>query len=274
VGQISRSFNFNLINRSSYSQFSPSTYDIGLVAMIMTKVAIKKSINTVKYYKLDAIIPPDEAHLRQTEARMLQLDRHHLISQEYVLPIPYLCQIYHLLNLKHLESVHNFSLTGLKVGNIGQIHKTATGGSLAFETTLNNSLNILKIWRQPVVKAELTLHTPYTIELNIPVYNGQDITIIFNILPLGNNVHKLFIDIYSAILFPKPILKILLHGASCLTLFEDLPYLHKLAEKNLHHRVKANKISNHQTMQLFKQFVDLYGCELDRSPSIQSVAPE
>jgi hypothetical protein len=268
VGQISRSFNF--INRSSYSQFSQSTYDLGLVAMITKKVASKKSISTVKYYKLDAITPPDEAHLRQTEVRMLQLDRYHLISQEYVLPIPYLCQIYHLLNLKHLESVHNFSLTGLKVGNIGQIQKTATGGSLAFETTLNNSLNILKLWRHPVVKAELTLHTPYTIELNIPAYHGRNITIIFNILPLGNNVHKLFIDIYSAILFPKPILKMLLHGAACLTLFEDLPYLHKLAEKNLDRRIRSNKISNHQTMQLFKQFVDLYGCELDRSSSIQS----
>ncbi len=238
--------------------------------MITTKVEIEKSISTVKYYRLDAITLPDEAHLRQTEVRMLQLDRHHLISQEYVLPIPYLCQIYHLLNLKHLESVHNFSLTGLKLGNIGQIKKTPTGGSLAFETTLNNSPNILRLWRQPVVKVELTLHTPYTIELNIPVYNGQNVIIIFNILPLGNNVHKLFIDIYSSLLFPKSILQILLHCASCLTLFEDLPYLRKLAERNLHQRVSADKVSNHQTMQLFKQFVDLYGCELARVKSIQS----
>jgi hypothetical protein len=242
--------------------------------MITTKAKIKKSVNTVKYYKLDAITPPDEAHIRQTEIRMLQLDRHHLISQEYTLPVPYLCQIYHLLNLKHLESVHNFSLTGLKIGNISQIQKTATGGSLTFETTLNNSLNILKIWRQPVVKVELTLHTPYMIELSIPVYDSRNVTIIFNILPLGTNVHKLFIDIYSALLFPKSILQMLLHCASCLTLFEDMPYLHKLAGGSLHQRVRAKKISNHQTMQLFKQFIDLYGCELDRSPSIQSLAPE
>ena len=222
------------------------------------------SISTIKYYQLDAIAPPDEAYLRHTEERMLQLNKHHIISQSYILPIPYLCQIYHLLNLKHLESVHNFSLNGLKIGNIGQLEKTATGGSLKFETTLSSSLNILKIWRQPVVEVELILHTPYTIELSIPVYNGQNITIIFNILPLGNNAHKLFIDIYSAILFPKPILQILLHCACCLTLFEDLPYLHILAQRNLHHRVRHRKIYKNKTMQLFKHFVNLYGCGLDR----------
>jgi hypothetical protein len=236
--------------------------------MTKTKVRIErlqaKSISTIKYYQLDAIAPPDETYLRHTEGRMLQLNKHHIISQSYVLPIPYLCQIYHLLNLKHLESVHNFSLNGLKIGNIGQLEKTATGGSLKFETTLNPTLNILKIWRQPVVEVELTLHTPYTIELNIPVYNGQNISIIFNILPLGNNAHKLFIDIYTAILFPKPILQILLHCACCLTLFEDLPYLQTLAQRDLPHTVRHRKISENKTMQLFKHFVDLYGCGLDR----------
>jgi hypothetical protein len=236
--------------------------------MTTTKVRIErlqaKSISTIKYYQLDAIAPPDETYLRHTEGRMLQLNKHHLISQAYVLPIPYLCQIYHLLNLKHLESVHNFSLKGLKIGNIGQLKKTATGGSLKFETTLNPTVNILKIWRQPVVEVELTLHTPYTIELNIPVYNGQNIAIIFNMLPLGNNAHKLFIDIYTAILFPKPILQILLHCACCLTLFEDLPYFQTLAQRDLHHTVRHRKISKNKTMQLFKHFVDLYGCGLDR----------
>jgi hypothetical protein len=236
--------------------------------MIATKVEIErlkvKSVSTIKYYQLDAISPPDKAYLRHTEERMLQLNKHHIISQAYVLPIPYLCQIYHLLNLKHLESVHNFSLNGLKIGNIGQLEKTATGGSLKFETTLNPTVNILKIWRQPVVEVELTLHTPYTIELNIPVYNGQNVAIIFNILPLGNNAHKLFIDIYTAILFPKPILQILLHCACCLTLFEDLPYLHTLAQRDLHHAVRHRRISKNKTMQLFKHFVDLYGCGIDR----------
>jgi hypothetical protein len=240
--------------------------------MTMTKVKSKrlkvKSVSTIKYYKLDAIAPPDEVYLRHTEARMLQLNKHHIISQSYVLPIPYLCQIYHLLNLKHLESVHNFSLTGLKIGSIGQLEKTATGGSLKFETTLNPKLNVLKIWRQPIVEVELILHTPYTIELNVPVYNGQNITIIFNILPLGDNLHKLFIDIYSAMVFPKPILQILLHFASYLTLFEDMPYLRKLADEKLYPRVSKTIGNDRQTMQLIKRFVDLYGCDLD--PSIQT----
>lgn len=246
--------------------------------MTMTKVRTKssqtKSVSTIKYYKLDAIAPPDETYLRHTEGRMLQLDRHHIISQSYVLPIPYLCQIYHLLNLKHLESVHNFSLNGLKIGSIGQIETTTTGGSLKFETTLNPALNLLKIWRQPVVEVELTLHTPYTIELNIPVYHGRNITIVFNILPLDENSHKLFIDIYSAIFFPKPILQMLLHGAAYLTLFEDMSYLRKLADRNLADRVSRTIVSNHKTMQLFKRFVDLYGCGLDRCSRGEALGSE
>jgi hypothetical protein len=244
------------------------------MAMTTTKPRIKslqtKSISTIKYYKLDAIAPPDEAYLCHTERRMLQLNKHHIISQSYVLPIPSLCQIYHLLNLKHLESVHNFSLKGLKIGEIGQLEKTATGGSLKFETTLNPTLNILKIWRQPTVEVELILHTPYTIELNIPVYNDRHMTIVFNILPLGDNLHKLFIDIYSAIVFPKPILQILLHCASYLTLFEDMSYLRELADRNLYHRVSKMVVSDREPMQLFKRFVDLYGCSLDRPGSSQT----
>lgn len=230
-----------------------------------------KHISTLKYYKLNSVAPPHEAYLHKTEARMLQLDEHHLISQEYVLPIPYLCQIYHLLNLKHLESVHSFSLNGLKVADVSQFEATAIGGSIKFKTILNSSLNILRIWRQPVVEVELTLHTPYTIELDIPIYSDKKIVVMFNILPLGDDVHKLFIDMYSNLVFPKPIFQVFLHCASCITLLEDLPYLRKLANGNLRQLVNCDKVSNHKTMQLFKQFVDLYGSSLEQSQAMGAV---
>jgi hypothetical protein len=230
-----------------------------------------KDISTLKYYKLDSVAPPHQAYLNQTETRMLQLDEYHLISQEYVLPIPYLCQIYHLLNLKHLESVHSFSLNGLKVADVSQLEATAIGGSIKFKTILNSSLNILRIWRQPVVEVELTLHTPYTIELKIPIYSDKKIVVMFNILPLGNDAHKLFIDMYSNLVFPKPIFQVFLHCASCLTLLEDLPYLHKLANGNLRQLAKGDQASSHKTMQLFKQFVELYGSSLEQSQAIGAV---
>ena len=113
--------------------------------------------------------------------------------QEYFLPIPYFCQIYHLLNLKHLESVHSFSLSSLKVIDVSQLEATTIGGIIKFQTVIDSSSNMLSILRQPTIEVELTLHTPYTIELNIPVYNGKKIVVIFNILPLGNDEHKLFI---------------------------------------------------------------------------------
>lgn len=147
---------------------------------------------------------------------------------------------------------------------MSQFETTAIGGTIKFQTTLNSSLNLLRIWRQPVVEVGLTLHTPYTIELNIPIYNDREIAVMFNILPLGDSGHKLFIDIYSNVVFLEPILQILLHCASCITLFEDLPYLRKLANGNLRHLVKSNKVSNHKTMQLFKRFVDLYGSSLEQ----------
>jgi hypothetical protein len=230
-----------------------------------------KSMSTLKYYKLSSIAPPHEGYLDQTKARMLQLKKYHKISQEYILPIPYLCQVYHLLNLKHLENVHNLSLNGLKVGNVSQFEETTSGGSVKFKTTLERSLNVLRMWRQPIVEAELTLHTPYTIELAIPIYRGRKITIIFNILPLGDNAHKLFIDIYSDLEFPKPILQLVFHCAACVTLVEDLPYLYKLANGDLSRRVKSRGVSNRDTMQLFKRYVDLYGSSLEQPNSLGAV---
>jgi hypothetical protein len=190
-------------------------------------------------------------------SRMLELKEQHLISQVYTLPFPYLCQIYHLLNLKHLESVHRMSLGNLKVIGINGVNPTDTGGRLKFQTILENSVNILKMWRQPTVEVELVLHTPFTIELNIPAYNGKKIIVIFNVLPLTNNRHKFFIDIYSDLQWHKPLLKLLLHCASCLTLFEDLPYLENLARKKLD-RALNRELSQPINMWLFQRFVELY----------------
>ncbi|MBW4516135.1 MAG: hypothetical protein KME11_13050 [Timaviella obliquedivisa GSE-PSE-MK23-08B] len=229
-----------------------------------------ENISTLKYYKIDSGTPQHETYRHKTEARMLQLEKYHLITQEYILPIPYLCQIYHLLNLKHLESVHGFSLNNLKVTDVSQFKATASGGIIKFQTVLDSSLNVLKVLRQPIVEVALVLHTPYTIELNVPVYSGKKIAVIFNVLPLSNNEHKLFIDIYSNLPLPKPLLQILLHVASSLTLFEDLPYLSKLAQSNLNHSSKWGK-SDHKAMQLFNRFVELYGSSLQQPPAMGAV---
>lgn len=207
-------------------------------------------------------------YLDTTRARMTELQNYHMISQEYVFPFPYLCQIYHLLNLKHLEEVHSFSLSNLKIIKVSNFVPTAIGGVMKFQTALESPLNTLRIWRQPLVEVDLILHTPYTIELNIPAYNDKRIIVIFNILPLKDAEHKLFIDIYSNLSWPKPILQTLLHLASCLTVVEDLPYLQKLAEKNLDRVVRLSRIPDHDTMQLFKRFAELYG-----STSYSSVNP-
>lgn len=200
-----------------------------------------------------------EGYLCPTQDSRFELRKRHMISQEYILPFPYLCQIYHLLNLKHLETVHKFSLNNLRVINISSFQPTAIGGIIQFQTILESPMNALRIWRQPIVEVDLILHTPYTVELSIPVYNGKRITVMFYALPLNHREHQLFIEIYSDLDWPKPILQILLHLASCLTLFEDLPYLRNLGEKNIERLFNMNLASNHKTMLLFKRFVELYG---------------
>jgi hypothetical protein len=200
------------------------------------------------------------------QARMLELQEYHMISQEYLLPFPYLCQIYHLLNLKHLETIHGFSLNNLRVIKVSNIQPTTVGGMVKFQTVLDSHFNALRIWRQPIVEVQLVLHTPYTVELNIPVYNNKRIVVIFNVIPLTETEHKFLIDIYSNIPFPKFLLQVILHFASCLTLLEDLPYLKKLAQTHKDRLVNSSKHSNQDTMWLFKRFVDLYGSRIKQLP--------
>ncbi|MEH1914501.1 hypothetical protein [Nostoc sp.] len=200
-----------------------------------------------------------QEYLARTQANKLQLKKRHMISQEYILPFPYICQIYHLLNLKHLETVHRFSLNNLKILSISEFQITSAGGRITFQTILDSPANPLRIWRQPTVEVDLILHTPYTVELSIPVYNNKRIIVIFHAFPLNHSEHQLFIDIYSDLGWPKPLLQIILHFASCLTLFEDLPYLRALTEKNIERLFNLSRTSNHESALLFKRFVELYG---------------
>ncbi len=193
------------------------------------------------------------------QTNQFALKKRHMISQEYILPFPYLCQIYHLLNLKHLETVHNFSLNNLKILKVSHFQTTKIGGIIKFQTMLDSPANPLRIWRKPIVEVDLILHTPYTIELSIPVYNNKRIIVIFQAFPLTDKEHQLFIDIYSDLNWPKPLMQILLHFASCLTLFEDLPYLRNLTDTNVERLFKISKFSNHASNLLFKRFVELYG---------------
>lgn len=212
-------------------------------------------------YQLEGHPYREEVGQCGTPARRVNLPGQHFISQCYTLPYPYICQIYHLLNLKHLEHVHHFSLSNLRVINVSELQPTQIGGTIKFQTVLDSPFNPLRIWRQPVVEVELTLHTPQTVELRIPAYQGKQIIVLFNVLPINDNEHKFFIDIYSDLQWPRPVLQLLFHVAACLTLFEDLPYLQRLAERNIQRLVRLNRVSEHRTMWLFQRFVDLYGAE-------------
>lgn len=217
-------------------------------------------------------LSPHELFLRTAQTRMHELQDQHMIRQEYDLPFPQLCQIYHLLNLKHLENVHSFSLNNLRVLKVSHVQPTSIGGHIKFQTVLESPFNVLRIWRQPIVEVDLVLHSPYTVELSIPVYNEKRVTVLFNAIPLSNTEHKLLIDIYSDLPWPKPLLQALLHLSAFLTLFEDLPYLNKLAQRNLDRLFNSHRIPSHETMWLFGRFVSLYGSNIKALPSAKAIA--
>jgi hypothetical protein len=251
--------------------FTASFFFISWLSLKPEKSLNSGGLRTLQRYRSDLSLYQDEVAPCTAQARLLELQEQHLISQEYILPFPYLCQIYHLLNLKHLETIHNFSLNNLKVINVSAFQPTDSGGIIRFQTILDSPVNPLRIWRSPIVEVDLTLHNPYTVELSIPVYGNKRIVVIFNAIPISDSEHRLCIDIYSNLAWPRPFLQILLHFASCLTLFEDLPYLQKLAERNVDRLFSSSRASNHETMWLFKRFIDLYSSRIKPSQPMKVI---
>ncbi len=226
-------------------------------------------LDEIEAYQQQLISQPERRYLSAAQARMNELKSLHKISQRYVLPFPHICQIYHLLNIKHLENVHSFSLNDLRVIEVSEVTLTEIGGAIKFSTVLDSSVNVLRLWRQPVVEVDLVLHTPYMVELGLPVYREKRITVIFNVLPLDETNHEFLIDIYTDLKWPNWLLQSMFHIAASLTLIEDLPYLQKLTRINTERFIGAYPSSSHNMMRLFRRFVDLYGSTplLKESPS-------
>jgi hypothetical protein len=264
---------FGLIDRGiaafadGYFSLTECLSVLAILLLLLSWVSLKPQIEPEpEVDKSSSGVPfthPAEGHLAASKARMEELQPYHLISQSYLLPYPYLAQIYHLLNLKHLETIHSFSLNNLRIVRVSSLEKTEQGGIVKFETVLDSPFNVLRIWRQNIAEVQLTLHTPYTVELGIPVYGDKVITVLFNAIPLSDTEHQFCVDIYSNLRWYKPLMKLLLHFASILTLIEDLPYLEALTRKAQRlTQVKGDSLDrtvNHDMMWLFNRFVGLYG---------------
>ncbi|WP_156119797.1 hypothetical protein [Leptolyngbya sp. KIOST-1] len=194
------------------------------------------------------------------QTQTIPFDSTCIAQQSYRLPFPSLCQIYHLLNLKHLEDVHRFSLGNLKVIKVSHFQETQAGGHLRFKTVLDSPFNVLRLWRDPSVDVDLTIHSPHQIELKVPAYGQKFIRVLFNVIPVNSEEHYLCIQMFSDLRWPKELLKAILLLAASLTLLEDLPYLQHLAKRNYKQMVKQpqRRRNPSQAMQLFHRYVDLY----------------
>lgn len=181
-------------------------------------------------------------------------------EQNYRLPFSHQCQIYHLLNLKHLEDIHRFSLGNLKVTEVSHFQETQTGGALRFKTVLDSPTNILRLWRDPSVEVDLILHTPHQIELKVPAYNQKHIHVLFEVRPIARHEHQLSIKMFSDLGWPHTVMRAILIIAASLTLLEDLPYLSRLSNINLARSRHADREGlTTPNMQLFRRYLRLYG---------------
>lgn len=205
-------------------------------------------------------VEPIAAKARQSLKPLKETNGAGCIAQKsYRLPYPFMCQIYHLLNLKHLEEIHRFSLGNLKVLKVSHFRKTRAGGQLRFQTVLDSPLNVLRLWRSPRVDVDLTIHSPHQIELKVPTYGQKCIRVLFNVIPINDEEHQLLIQMFSDLQWPRELLRVVLLLASSLTLLEDLPYLGHLAKRNIGaSKTTADSKATCQTMQLFHRYVDLY----------------
>lgn len=187
-------------------------------------------------------------------------------EQNYRLPFSHRCQIYHLLNLKHLEEIHSFSLGNLKVTEVSHFQETQTGGAMRFKTVLDSPTNILRMWRDPSVEVDLILHTPYQIELKVPVYNQKHIHVLFEVLPITSNEHQLSVKMFSDLGWPHTVMRAILIIAASLTLLEDLPYLSRLSNINLARSRHSDRDAlSTPNMQLFQRYLRLYGRHWDHA---------
>lgn len=207
----------------------------------------------------DPLEPIPEKSQSQLQLLSTQGGSDCIAQKSYRLPFPFICQIYHLLNLKHLEEIHRFSLGNLKVLKVSHFHKTQVGGRLRFKTVLDSPLNVLRLWRSPSVDVELTIHSPHQIELKVPAYGQKCIRVLFNVIPINEREHQLLVQMFTDLQWPKELLRVVLLLASSLTLLEDLPYLSQLANRNLATpNPPGRRGSACQTMQLYHRYVDLY----------------
>jgi hypothetical protein len=225
---------------------------IALVALLMW-FALGMAVNNPEPHRADeAIAWPAIADLDMPSPCIAE--------QRYRLPFSHRCQIYHLLNLKHLEEIHRFSLGNLKVADVSHFKKTENGGRMRFKTVLDSPNNVLRMWRDPSVEVDLILHTPYQIELRVPAYNQKTIHVLFSVLPLRENEHILSVQMFSDLQWPKELLRAILIIAASLTLLEDLPYLSQLSGGKISRKhPPAEEAIASPAMQLFRRYVSLYG---------------
>ena len=203
--------------------------------------------------------------LLQFEERIQSLEHNHIMQLEKNLDFNWLVQIYHLMNVNHLEVFHNVSLNGLSVEEIIDFRPTNVGGTISFKTISKSALGFIRLFRGKESVVKLTMHSALTIELNLEVGDNKTYTVLFNVLPLSANRHKLFVDIYGTKkpnIASKTILGLVLKIASLITINEDMDYYEKLGKRDLANIIAYDRTQTPNKSSLIHRFFQVYGPRL------------
>jgi hypothetical protein len=209
------------------------------------------TIGQMTYLTL-AQLPPES--ITAFRAHIEALEPYHILSKEWTLPFSHWVQLYHLMNISHLEHVHEDTLNNLAIGDVVDTIETQNGGIITFITNIKPSL--ISLFRKPQNIVSLELLSPFTISLTIPQSPDIQTTVLFNTLPIREDKHVLFVDIYSNLEIPKSILKPAMQLATSLTVMEDIPYYENLAKQDIRNVIRRTK--DNPEMYLYKRYSQLY----------------
>lgn len=235
-----------------------------------------EQIGELMYASLSAEIPN---RVTRMKAYLERIAYDHFFSTSYDLPGSYWANMFHLLNPMHENSIHTFTLDGIKVERVIDYRETMYGGEQTLLSVLTKPSNIQRLCRRmdkdPLLKhvskyinvlrrdsfqSKSILHGPYTVEQRIQLTESSYTSILFTLSPLGPDKCRLFIDFYSNFNVPHKLKWFLFHLITPVVVWEDRKYMRYLASKGefFFGKVRREVPATH-FLKLHQRFLELYG---------------
>ena len=235
-----------------------------------------EQIGDLLYASLSAEIPGRVARMK---AYLELIGHDRFFSTSYVLPGSYWANMFHLLNPTHENSIHTFTLDGIKVDQVVDYRETMYGGEQTLRSVLTKPSKIQRLCRRmdkdPLLKhvskyinvlrkdafySRSILHGPYTVEQRIQLTESSYTSILFTLSPISTSQCRLFIDFYSNFNVPHKLKWFLFHLITPVVVWEDREYMVRLARKGeFFFKQIRQEVPETHFLKLHQRFLELYG---------------